>query len=210
MASEERISRDEPQAQDQAQTHPPVMEERRRYEEFAFVLDYLPKGKTGTGRGYIAEPTVQILGEEFFTLLEAAVRPNMALNLHEKVYIGKDRRDKISHIISRVSFGELTPTSKAELPPAIEEIIKKSESRYVDFFNQAKAVTHRMHAFELLPGIGKKFMWQIVNEREKKPFVSFDDIQKRTSVPDPMKVIVRRVLDELAGDEKYKIFTRSY
>jgi putative nucleotide binding protein len=65
-----------------------------------------------------------------------------------------------------------------------------------------------MHAFELLPGIGKKYMWQIVNERDKKPFASFKEIQERANVPDPVKAIVRRILDELTSDQKYRIFTR--
>jgi putative nucleotide binding protein len=66
-----------------------------------------------------------------------------------------------------------------------------------------------MHALELLPGIGKKSMWQIINAREKKPFDSFKDIQDRTSVGDPIKVIAKRILDELTGGEKYRIFSRA-
>ena len=65
-----------------------------------------------------------------------------------------------------------------------------------------------MHTFELLPGIGKKYMWQIVNEREKKPFTNFIDIQERTGLPDPVKMIVKRILEELTTDQKYCIFTR--
>jgi putative nucleotide binding protein len=66
-----------------------------------------------------------------------------------------------------------------------------------------------MHALELLPGIGKKSMWQIINARERKPFTSFKDIQDRTSVGDPIKVIAKRILDELTGGEKYRIFSRA-
>jgi putative nucleotide binding protein len=66
-----------------------------------------------------------------------------------------------------------------------------------------------MHALELLPGIGKKSMWQIINAREKKAFSSFKDIESRTSIGDPVKVIAKRILDELGGGEKYRIFSRS-
>jgi putative nucleotide binding protein len=182
--------------------------ERKRYEEYGYVLDYLPRGKTGFGKGYIAEPTVQVVGEVFFTLLEAVVKPNAIINLHERVYVGKDQREKISHIIGRVGYEELTPTAKSELPAVIEEIVKLQELRFVEFFNKAQPITPRMHAFELLPGIGKKYMWQIVNERDKKPFASFKEIQERANVPDPVKAIVRRILDELTSDQKYRIFTR--
>ncbi|MFQ5761601.1 MAG: DUF655 domain-containing protein [Candidatus Bathyarchaeia archaeon] len=182
--------------------------EKRRYEEYAYVLDYLPTGKASGGRGFIAEPLVQMLGEEFFTLLEAVPRANLAMNPHEKVYIGKDRRDKIGHIIGRISYDELTPSGRSELPSVIEMIVKKDERKFVDFFNKAQSITPRMHAFELLPGIGKKYMLQILREREKKAFESFEDIQKRTTLPDPLRGVARRILDELAGREKYHIFTR--
>jgi len=182
--------------------------EKRHYEEYGYVLDFLPRGKMGISGRYIAEPIVQIIGEEFFTLLEAALRPNLEVNLYERLYIGKEKRDKIGHILGRTSFEELTPTAKAELPYMVEEIVKSHEKRFIEFFNRAQSITPRMHAFELLPGVGKKFMWQIVNEREKKPFQSFNDIQNRTGLPDPLKVIVKRVLDELMAEQKYRLFTR--
>ncbi len=182
--------------------------ERRYYEEYGYVLDFLPRGKACSGGRYIAEPLVQMVGEEFFTLLEAVLRPSLAVNLYDKIYIGKEKRDKIGHIIGRILSNELTPTAKAELPYVVEEIVKKYEAKFVDFFNKAQSITPRMHAFELLPGIGKKYMWQIVNEREKKPFESFNDIQNRTGVPAVLKVVVRRVLDELLTEQKYRVFTR--
>ena len=188
----------------------PAEREAKRYEDYAYVLDFLPKGKPGPSRGFIAEPVVQLLGQEFFTLLEAGVRPNVAMNIHERVYIGKERRDKISHIIARILLDDLTLNAKSELPVIVEELVRQNEKKFVDFFNRAQAITMRMHAFELLPGIGKKYMWQIVNEREKKNFESFADIQKRTPVHDPVRVIVRRVLDELTGHEKYRVFTRPF
>jgi putative nucleotide binding protein len=52
-------------------------------------------------------------------------------------------------------------------------------------------------------------MWQIINAREKKPFISFQDIIERTSIGDPIKVISKRILDELGGGEKYRIFSRA-
>ena len=40
----------------------------------------------------------------------------------------------------------------------------------------------------LLPGIGKKLMWEVLTEREKKPFESFADISQRIkSIPHPKK-----------------------
>lgn len=182
----------------------------RLYEEYAYVLDYLQYGRPVSDKQrHLALPTVQVIGETYFTLLEAEVRSGAQVNLHERVYIGKDRREKINRIIGRIGYSDLTANAKAEVLSVLEELIANQEQRFVAFFNNSQAITPRMHALELLPGIGKKSMWQIINAREKKQFTSFKDIQDGTSVGDPIKVIAKRILDELGGGEKYRIFSRA-
>jgi putative nucleotide binding protein len=185
----------------------------KRYEEHAYVLDFLPHGRPGirpSGRaGYRAGALVQLMGEEFFTLLEALVQEGVVLKPHDRVYVGKEAREEITYIIGRIGYDELTAAAKMELPAVISRTVLNREQWFVNFFNTARAVTPRMHALELIPGIGKKYMWQVINEREKKPFESFDDLQKRTELPNPVKLITKRVLEELAGDSKYRLFTRA-
>jgi putative nucleotide binding protein len=182
----------------------------RLYEEYAYVLDFLQFGRPGTDKPrHLALPTVQVIGETYFTLLEAEIRVGTQANIHERVYIGKERREKINRIIGRISYNDLTANAKAELLPVLEDLIANQEQRFVSFFNNSQAITPRMHALELLPGIGKKSMWQIINAREKKPFISFKDVHERTNVGDPVKVVAKRILDELAGEEKYRVFSRA-
>jgi putative nucleotide binding protein len=185
----------------------------KRYEEYAYVLDFLPHGRPGirvTGRaGYRAGALVQLIGEEFFTLLEALAKEGVALKAHDRVYVGKDSREEITYIIGRVRYDELTAAAKMELPSVVSRIVLNREKWFVNFFNTARAITPRMHALELIPGIGKKYMWQVINEREKKPFESFEDLQKRTELPNPVKLITKRILEELAGETKYQLFTRT-
>jgi len=185
----------------------------KRYEEYAYVLDFLPHGRPGirvSGRaGYRAGALVQLVGEEFFTLLEALVKEGAALKPHDRVYVGKESREEITYIIGRVGFDELTAAARMELTAVISRIVLNREQWFVEFFNTARAVTPRMHALELIPGIGKKYMWQVINERERKPFENFDDLQKRTELPNPVKLITKRVMEELAGESKYRLFTRA-
>jgi putative nucleotide binding protein len=64
-----------------------------------------------------------------------------------------------------------------------------------------------MHQLELLPGLGKKHMWEIIQAREDKPFENFVDIKARVKLmPDPEKTIVKRIISELEGNEKHHIF----
>ena len=186
----------------------------KRYEEYAYVLDYLPHGRQGlraTGRaGYRAGALIQCIGEEFFTLLEALIKEGLMLKPSDRVYVGKESRDKVTYIIGRVGYDELTGTAKTELPSVITRIALKREDWFVNFFNTARAITPRMHALELVPGIGKKYMWQVINERERRAFESYEDLQKRTELPSPVKLITKRVLEELEGDSKYRLFTREH
>ncbi len=180
----------------------------KRYEEFAYVLDYLPHGRA-TGRPtYRAGALVQLIGEEFFTLLEATVKESLVLKLLDRVYVGKDSRDQITYIIGRIGYEELTSAARSELLAVVEKIALNREAWFINFFNTTHAITPRMHALELIPGIGKKYMWQIINERDRLPFKSFDDLQQRANIPSPAKLIAKRILEELSGESKYRLFTR--
>jgi len=183
-------------------------ETRQLYEENAYILDYLPFGKPGTKK-FRAGAVVQMIGTSYFTLLEANVRSGVVLKPLDKVYVGKESRREITYILGRVGYDELTANARMELEPAIERIVLEREKWFVNFFNTSQPITPRMHALELIPGIGKKYMWDILNARERKPFESFEDLQKRINVPSPSKLIVKRVIEELSTDIKYRLFTRT-
>ncbi|MFH1751507.1 MAG: DUF655 domain-containing protein [archaeon] len=175
-------------------------------EDNALVLDYLAKGKS---TGFKSEPLAQLVGTKYFTLLE--VKPKETLSLLEKVYIGKDERDKIEFIKKRITFDELTSTASAELDKAIEKIILDDKQRFLDFYNNSRSVSVRRHQLELLPGVGKKHMLDMLKQREIKPFESFEDIEKRVKLmPNPLQAIVKRVVLELEAetDIKYYLFAR--
>ncbi len=177
------------------------------YEEYAYVLDILPHGRLGT-RPYRRGALVQLVGEYYFTLLEATVKEDTTLRPHDRVYVGKNTRDKVTYILGRVGYDEITTAAKTELEVVIEKIVLSREELFVKFFNTAQAITPRMHSLELIPGIGKKYMWQILDQRERRPFRSFEDLQERANIPNPAKLLVKRILEELAGESKYRLFTR--
>lgn len=174
-------------------------------EDYAIVLDYLPKGPSAA---FKSEPIAQVLGTRFFTLLE--VSPKVELKLHEKVYIGKDKRDQIDFIKRRIDFKELTSTASAELEKAIEQVVLEEKQVFLDFFNNSKSISLRMHQLELLPGLGQKHTADILSEREKKPFESFEDLIERIKLmPNPVKIVVKRVLEELEDSNlKHYLFVR--
>ena len=181
----------------------------KKYEEYAYILDDLPHGRRGAPRTqFHGRPVIQMVGETYFTLLEAVPQRDAAFALRERIYVGKKGRTKVEHILGRIAYEELTSASKAELPAVVEEIIRRNPGKFVSFFNRSQPVTPRMHSMELIPGIGKRLMWQILEQRERVPFDSFEDLQSRVNITDPARLLARRVLKELSEDEKYQLFTR--
>lgn len=186
------------------------MERRgKKYEDYAYLLEELPHGRPGASRPtYHSRSILQIIGESYFTLLEAEPRRNATFSPRERIYVGKEGRTKVSHILGRITFDELTSTARSELPEVIEIIVKSDEEAFLSIFNKSQPVTPRMHALELIPGIGKRLMWQILEQRERQPFKSFKDLQEKVNLTDPVKLLARRVLKELSDGEKYLLFTR--
>ncbi|MBI2547629.1 MAG: DUF655 domain-containing protein [Candidatus Aenigmarchaeota archaeon] len=173
-------------------------------DEFLIVLDFLQTGKSGDRR---AEPVVQGIGEKYFSLLEVIVKDNLAVKNKDRLYIGEGKRDEVKYIRSKINFSDLTTYAKDMLEEIVTDIITKDEKRFVDFFNKSGSLTTRMHSLELLPGIGKKHLWSIIEERKKKPFETFDEIRQRIPmVSDPKKMIIRRILDELQDKDRHRLF----
>ena len=177
-------------------------------EDTAIVLDFLPNGYPSDPRpSHRKTAIVQAVGRDHFLLLELVPRKEVFLQPYEDVYIGEAKRDKIHHILGRLSLDKLTPTAKAELDFVLGDLVKRNEARYVEFFNKAPPLTMRMHQLELIPGFGKKHMWEVIERRQEKPFANFADMRERAKlIPDPEKAIVRRILLELEGNEKHRLF----
>lgn len=179
-------------------------------EEIAIVLDFLPNGYPADTRPmHMKTAIAQALGKEYFTLLELVPKKGVFLQPYEEVYIGEGKRDKIHHISGKLAAGKLTSTAMSEMEFVVKDLVEKHEKMFVEFFNKAQPLTTRMHQLELIPGFGKKHMWEIIEERKEKPFSSFDDLKKRVKlVPDPKKAVIKRILAEIQGDEKHFIFVR--
>ncbi|MCS7130889.1 MAG: DUF655 domain-containing protein [Archaeoglobaceae archaeon] len=186
------------------------LEKTERFEDYAYVLDFLPYGHVDDKRPiHKREPLAQILGEKFFTLLEVSIKKEKNPLVMDRLYIGKGERDVVNRIKRKLKFEELTPSAKKELPFVVENIVKQREAEFVEFFNKAEPITTRMHQLELLPGVGKKTMWAIIEERKKEPFKSFEDIEKRVKGVHPVKLVVSRIIYELQNPTaKYHIFVQ--
>lgn len=174
-------------------------------EEYAIILDYLQNGYPLEGK---MMPIAQAIGKINLTLLELVPRRGITLQTGEEVYIGEGKRDKIYYILGRLKREKITEAAKNQLQEYVAKVVKDNEKKFVDFFNKADAINKRMHQIELLSGMGKKHMKEILEKREEKEFESFEDMKKRIpNLPDPEKVIQKRIFQELTNMERYNLFT---
>lgn len=187
------------------------MQQRVSKEERAVVLDFLPNGYPFDTRPmHMKTPIAQALGKDHFVLIELVPKKGIFLQPAQEVYIGEGKRDEIHHISGKIEMEKLTETAKMGLHTLLQELVKKDSQRFIDFFNNAGPINTRRHQIELLPGIGKKHMWEILEQRKDEPFKSFEDIKARVKLmPDPEKAVIKRILMELSNEDKYRLFVGS-
>ncbi|GAB3037367.1 DUF655 domain-containing protein [Natronobiforma cellulositropha] len=175
----------------------------------AVVLDYLPHGLSDDGRPqYQKSPAGYALGTDDFELYQVAFDENERLTIGTRVVVEpRDARDIVLECRS-VGYGDLTSGAHSELEYVVADLIAEEERRFVDFYNEAQPITLRLHQLTLLPGIGKKLRDTIIEERKRKPFESFDELEERVSgLHNPAQVLADRILEELRDEDvKYKVF----
>ena len=177
-------------------------------ESYAYILDYLPGGRQ-TERGFHREAVALGIGETELKLLELIPRPGRSLVVGERIPLlaAAGAEPAVDHVRRRVGYPELTAAARSELPVALEKIVRGDPAKYLRFFNEAPAVSRRFHLLELLPGIGKKTMQAILDERARAPFGSFEELETRLHLKNPERLLVGRIEAELSGvDDKYRLF----
>ncbi len=180
----------------------------RAREEYAIVLDFLKHGYSEDSRQLRQkDPVLQVIGKDYFTVMELVPYPDLFFKPHDEVYIGAGKRDQIKFIKGMLDPTKLTQTARNELPFIVEKLVDAKEAKFVEFFNKSGAVSLRAHQLELLPGIGKKHAGMIIQAREDRPFMDFEDIKRRvTAIPNPKKLIIQRIIDEIDRKDRFSLF----
>jgi len=179
----------------------------RKYEEYAFVLDFDTRGRSSTVRGRDGI-IVTAIGEDHLTLLEVLGIPNSIFEVGEKIFIGKEGRTKILSVLGKMDYEKISSSAQSELETVVENIVTINESKFVDYLNKAQPLTPRIHALELIPGIGKTYMKKMLEEREEKQFESYQDLQERVGFKEPVKHISERIMDEITGESRMNLFVK--
>ncbi len=170
-------------------------------------MDFNPRGRSSTIRGKDGI-IVTAIGEDRLTLLEVLGVPNSTFDVGERIYIGREGRTKVLSVLGKMDYSRISMSAQNELPGVVENIVTRNESRFVEYLNNARPLTPRIHALELIPGIGKMYMKTMLEEREIKKFESYEDLQERVGLKDPVRHISERIIDELTGQSRMNLFVK--
>lgn len=184
-----------------------MLNPQKKYESLGYVLDFRLNAQAKTIKNKYGT-ILETVGADYFMLLELLAVPSASFVIMEKINISKENRSKVLSVLGRLKYDDLSPVAKNTLPQAVELIVKENEKNFVNFFNLSVPITPRLNALELIPGIGKTLMLEIIKEKEKKPFISFQDIQERVGLKDPAKRLSERIMEEIKGNQQIYLFVK--
>ena len=179
----------------------------RKYEEYAYVLDYTSKARSKTVRGREGI-IVTAVGEERLTLLEILGSENSIFEIGEKIYIGKEGRTKVQSVLGKLDYENISSTAQNEVTSVVESIVKNNEQRFVDYVNNAQPLTPRKHSLELIPGIGKTYLKLILEQISRNKFSDYQDMEERAGLKDPIHHITKRIMEEITGETQFHLFVK--
>jgi len=179
----------------------------RKYEEYAYVLDFNSKGRALTVRGRDGI-IITAIGEDRLTLLEILGSEDSVFDVGEKIYIGKEGRTKVQSVLGKLDYEQISSSAQSELSTVVQSIVENNEDRFVDYVNNAQPLTPRKHSLELLPGIGKTYLKVIIEQINKQKFTDYKDLEERAGLKEPVQHISKRIMEEITGVTQFRLFVK--
>jgi putative nucleotide binding protein len=172
------------------------------------VVDFYPQGKSlSQDRVEEYNPLAVVVTSRWFQFFDVVIPSDVKITASDRLML-TTKNKKIKYF-KQIQFNQLSNLALDILPKILHYIIFRSEPRFMAFFNKAQPLTTQMHQLQLLPGIGQKRMWAILEARKNAPFASFADFTDRTGISDPASILVGRIIIELEDKPKYRLFTKN-
>jgi len=179
----------------------------RKFEEYAYVLDFDTRGKSQTVKGRDGI-ILTAIGEQRLTLLEILGVEDSNFEVGEKIFIGKEGRTKIQSVLGKLDYTKISTNAQNELPNVIENIVNANEQYFVDYVNNSQPITPRKHSLELIPGVGKTHLKIILDQISKKKFTDYNDLEERVGLKEPVKHFSKRIMEEITGQTQFHLFVK--
>jgi|TARA_B100001540_G_scaffold138445_2_gene123120 predicted nucleic acid-binding OB-fold protein len=124
---------------------------------------------------------------------------NPATAVGERIYVGVDsnKRTEIGDILGMAKMDRLSSSAISDLPLVTQMFVEENQAHFIKaFFNIAGPLSLKQHAFELLPGIGKKKALQMVEIRGSSGFSSLEQLNESCAI-DAAELLAKRFVAEI-------------
>ena len=116
-----------------------------------------------------------------------------------RIFMGIDhsKREVVQDILGFARIRDLSNGASIELPIVIQQIIEDSPDVFVQqFFNRAGNLSLKMHAFELLSGVGSKKALEMVASRGRVGWESFAQLDEDCGI-NAAELLAKRFVSEI-------------
>tara|TARA_B100000767_G_C19675393_1_gene497124 strand:+ start:396 stop:998 length:603 start_codon:yes stop_codon:yes gene_type:complete len=116
-----------------------------------------------------------------------------------RIYMGIDhsKREVVQDILGFARIRDLSNSSSQELPVIIQQIIEDSPEVFIQqFFNRAGNLSLKMHAFELLAGVGNKKAMEMVAKRGRAGWENFSQLDEDCGIKSA-ELLAKRFVSEI-------------
>lgn len=139
-------------------------------ETHARVLDHQPDAGGGL---------IQAVTEQQLQLVKLRARPGQpTLAPGDRLYVGPEeaQRTAISASLGMLRQRDLSARSQAEVADVISALLRDTPERVLAFYSRAGNLSLKMHAFQLLKGIGASKAREMVQAREQHGRAGWPDL----------------------------------
>ena len=98
--------------------------------------------------------------------------------------------------LSPLRFQDISGEANSVLQEAVAESIKVNPDSHLGFYNRANNISRKVHAFQLLPGVGSSTARSWVETRGPNGWVDLDEVSQKLDI-DAVELLAERYVSEM-------------
>ena len=146
------------------------------------------------------DAAIVVVTEPALHVIRLRPKPDSAIQMvGDRIYMGIDhtQRDVVQDVLGFARIRDLSNAASIELPIVIQQIIEESPDVFIQqFFNRAGNLSLKMHAFELLPGVGNKKAMEMVASRGRVGWENFAQLNEDCNI-NAAELLAKRFISEI-------------
>ena len=157
--------------------------------EWCRVIDH---PEAGAAIVVVTEPALHVIRLRAKTSAEAQM-------VGARIYMGIDhaQREVVQDVLGFARIRDLSNSASKELPIVIQQIIEDTPDVFIQqFFNRAGNLSLKMHAFELLSGVGNKKAMDMVASRGRVGWENFTQLNQDCNI-NGAELLAKRFVAEI-------------